>query len=247
MDTHDLAWAAGFFDAEGSISYHLPTNRKTHRANLDVSQSGDGRAPAVLCRFRDVIGAGSIFGPYRGYIYYWRTHDTALITSVVAAALAMAQYREASADPPHARGDTGAVVGRGPRRVVVFTGGIVRAARGASRVGRGHLRWRRHRRCLHTGRQDAPPETHGIRRPGFGVRSRAHSVVQIRRPCRSGSRQWSISPARLVEVAAVPLAIRRRASRGLDHDVAAVAESGAPRASRRSVRSGEANEARGER
>ncbi len=84
MDTRDLAWAAGFFDAEGSISHHLPTNRKTYRANLDVSQAGDGQIPVVLRRFREVIGAGSIFGPYRGYLYYWRTHDTSLITSVVA-------------------------------------------------------------------------------------------------------------------------------------------------------------------
>ncbi len=84
MDTRDLAWAAGFFDAEGSISHHLPTKRRTRRATFDVSQSGDGKIPDVLMRFRDVVGAGSIFGPYRGYLYYWRTHDTGIITSVVA-------------------------------------------------------------------------------------------------------------------------------------------------------------------
>jgi hypothetical protein len=83
MDIRDVAWAAGLFEAEGSITHHLPTGRKTHRPTLDVSQRGDGSAPAVLVRFRDVVGGGSLFGPYRGYLYYWRTHDAGLITSVV--------------------------------------------------------------------------------------------------------------------------------------------------------------------
>ncbi len=84
MDTCHLAWAGGFFEAEGSVSHHLPTGRKTCRATADVSQKGDGTPPKVLTHFRDVIGCGSIFGPYRGYLYYWRTHDAGLVSSTIA-------------------------------------------------------------------------------------------------------------------------------------------------------------------
>jgi hypothetical protein len=83
MDTLDVAWAGGLFEAEGSVSHSLPKGRKTFRATLDVSQRGEGRPPAVLVRFREIVGAGSLFGPYRGYLYYWRSHDAGLIGSVV--------------------------------------------------------------------------------------------------------------------------------------------------------------------
>jgi hypothetical protein len=83
MDIRHVAWAAGFFEAEGSISHHLPTGRRTPRPTLDVSQRGDGIPPAVLVRFREIVGCGSLFGPYRGYLYYWRTHDAGLITSTL--------------------------------------------------------------------------------------------------------------------------------------------------------------------
>jgi hypothetical protein len=83
MDIRDLAWAAGFFEAEGSVSHHLPKGRKTSRATVDVSQKGAGRPPTVLLQFREVVGGGSIFGPYRGYLYYWRTHEAALISSTI--------------------------------------------------------------------------------------------------------------------------------------------------------------------
>jgi len=53
------------------------------RPTLDVSQRGEGTAPAVLVHFREIVGGGSVFGPYRGYLYYWRTHDTGVITAVV--------------------------------------------------------------------------------------------------------------------------------------------------------------------
>src|SRR3954468_17726737 len=83
MDSNRLAWAGGFFEAEGSLSHHLPKGRKTPRATLDLSQKGTDHTPQVLEAFRLVTGCGQIFGPYRGYLYYWRTHDVALIASVV--------------------------------------------------------------------------------------------------------------------------------------------------------------------
>jgi hypothetical protein len=81
MDRAQLAWAAGFFDAEGSITFHLPRGRHQRRATMDVSQAGRDRSPHVLERFRSVVDGGSLFGPYRGYLFYWRTHDAAIITA----------------------------------------------------------------------------------------------------------------------------------------------------------------------
>jgi hypothetical protein len=83
MDIRDVAWAAGLFEAEGSISHSLPKGRKTRRPTLDVSQAATDTAPTVLVRFREIVEGGSLFGPYRSYLYYWRTHDAALISNVV--------------------------------------------------------------------------------------------------------------------------------------------------------------------
>ena len=83
MDLPHVAWAAGLFEAEGSLSHHMPKGRRTPRATLDLSQKGADVIPEVLDRFRQVVECGQIFGPYRGYLYYWRTHDVALIAFVV--------------------------------------------------------------------------------------------------------------------------------------------------------------------
>jgi hypothetical protein len=65
----ELAWAAGFFDGEGSIhlgpAYPGKTNRKCPR--IGIGQSGE-HAPALLKRFQDAVGGlGSIGGPYEKY------------------------------------------------------------------------------------------------------------------------------------------------------------------------------------
>src|SRR5438132_800653 len=76
---NELAWAAGFFDGEGSASSYLPKQRLTHRRQMQASQGGvRGTYPIVLVRFHEAIGGhGGITGPYRGYLYYWKTtrHD----------------------------------------------------------------------------------------------------------------------------------------------------------------------------
>jgi hypothetical protein len=71
----EIAWAAGLFDGEGSASTYLPKERLTRRRQMQVSQGGrPGVLPAVLVRFRDAAdGRGGITGPYRGYLYYWKT------------------------------------------------------------------------------------------------------------------------------------------------------------------------------
>jgi hypothetical protein len=64
----ELAWAAGFFDGEGSI--HLGKNDPgKHRRcpKMSIGQSGE-TAPILLKRFQDAVGGlGSIGGPYGPY------------------------------------------------------------------------------------------------------------------------------------------------------------------------------------
>jgi hypothetical protein len=71
VDTTGHAWAAGFFDAEGSVLIRDQRNRA--RRELAVSQAGDHTAPPVLLRLqRTFDGRGSVRGPRRAYLYYWR-------------------------------------------------------------------------------------------------------------------------------------------------------------------------------
>lgn len=61
-DTHELAWAAGFWDGEG---YTGCTPRKKNgqpQVCLKISQSGD---PSLLYRFQNAVGGiGTVNGPY---------------------------------------------------------------------------------------------------------------------------------------------------------------------------------------
>jgi hypothetical protein len=58
MDTHELAWCAGFFDGEGSTHPGKKGEYKVIR--LSVAQA----ELAPLERFRRAVGLGSIEGPY---------------------------------------------------------------------------------------------------------------------------------------------------------------------------------------
>ena len=65
MNTHELAWAAGFFDGEGHIGVHVGDHsqgRPWKRIDLYLSISQVDRR--VLDRFRDAVGVGSVNGPY---------------------------------------------------------------------------------------------------------------------------------------------------------------------------------------
>jgi hypothetical protein len=72
---HLLAWAAGLYDGEGSCSAYLPRKGRTYRRQMAVSQAGEpGRPPEILSRFKAAVGGiGNITGPYRSYLYYWKT------------------------------------------------------------------------------------------------------------------------------------------------------------------------------
>lgn len=60
LDTHELAWAAGFFDGEGNVS--LSHRKKTYpQIVFQIAQSD--RRP--LDRFAAAVGGGTVRGPYQ--------------------------------------------------------------------------------------------------------------------------------------------------------------------------------------
>lgn len=81
-DTHELAWAAGFWDGEGNSTINKRTSNGQPQVQLQLAQSGDS---ALLQRFQDAVGGlGSISGPYSKGVskvtgkpfqpmYVWRT------------------------------------------------------------------------------------------------------------------------------------------------------------------------------
>jgi len=61
-DTHELAWAAGFFDGEGNIRAKL--NKQSPRSYYYLAISINQVDPQVLERFRRAVGVGKVAGPY---------------------------------------------------------------------------------------------------------------------------------------------------------------------------------------
>lgn len=70
----DLAWAAGFFDGEGSTIARALTSRPGYyQLNVTVPQSGRDGVPPLLLRFQRVmLGMGHINGPNDEFIYMLR-------------------------------------------------------------------------------------------------------------------------------------------------------------------------------
>ncbi len=62
MDT-ELAWAAGFYDGEGSISCTSNNGNPHTRVQLAIGQKNDldGSIAEVLCRFLNAVGVGKIY------------------------------------------------------------------------------------------------------------------------------------------------------------------------------------------
>lgn len=63
----ETAWAAGFFDGEGTTCYSM-TAKSTR---IQISQKN----PELLHRFADAVGAGVVCGPYKngkGEVYQYR-------------------------------------------------------------------------------------------------------------------------------------------------------------------------------
>jgi hypothetical protein len=57
-DREALAWAAGFFDGEGSVFCH----KKEPRLQVSISQID----PRVLDKFAEAVGLGKVYGPFKG-------------------------------------------------------------------------------------------------------------------------------------------------------------------------------------
>jgi len=82
VNDEDIAWAAGLFEGEGTISGYVRRDRPSRTVQLTVYEGAEHGAPALLERFRDVVGEGSIVGPYRGRLYHWTTKRIASVESV---------------------------------------------------------------------------------------------------------------------------------------------------------------------
>jgi hypothetical protein len=74
MDTDEVAWAAGFFDAEGTASSSQRQDRPSRERQMAVYQGGRDEIPAALLRFQRAVGGrGNITGPYRERLFHWST------------------------------------------------------------------------------------------------------------------------------------------------------------------------------
>lgn len=69
MESHDFAWAAGFFDGEGWA------NRSGRGVQARINQAGMDGIPEVLFKFQRIVGVGRINGPIvaegKRPLYYW--------------------------------------------------------------------------------------------------------------------------------------------------------------------------------
>jgi len=74
MSPHELAWAAGFFDGEGSACSSQRRDRPSRERQMVVYQAGRDEIPAALVRFKRAVGdRGNITGPYRDRLFHWST------------------------------------------------------------------------------------------------------------------------------------------------------------------------------
>jgi hypothetical protein len=81
LESHDLAWAAGFFDGEGWA------NRAGRGVRARINQAGPDGVPEVLTKFRRIVGVGRIKGPVtlegRQPLYYWEATSRPDLVRVV--------------------------------------------------------------------------------------------------------------------------------------------------------------------
>ena len=81
MESHDFAWAAGFFDGEGWA------NRARRGVQSRINQAGPDDVPEVLIKFQRIVGVGRIKGPViverRQPLYFWEATSRPDLTRVV--------------------------------------------------------------------------------------------------------------------------------------------------------------------
>jgi hypothetical protein len=86
LDRASLAWAAGFFDGEGSTMLHADKSRPGYlRLEVAVPQADHDGVPTVLLRFQDAIGGlGRIVGPEDDDLYKWISRGRLEAMAVIA-------------------------------------------------------------------------------------------------------------------------------------------------------------------
>ena len=81
MESHDFAWAAGFFDGEGWA------NRTKRGVASRINQASLDGIPEVLTKFRRIVEVGRIKGPVivegRQPLYFWEATSRADLIRVV--------------------------------------------------------------------------------------------------------------------------------------------------------------------
>ena len=81
MESHDFAWAAGFFDGEGWA------NRSGRGVQSRINQAGPDGIPEVLIKFQRIVGVGRIQGPIiiegKQPLYWWIATSGPDLTQVV--------------------------------------------------------------------------------------------------------------------------------------------------------------------
>lgn len=87
MDRTELAWAAGFWDGEGSAYLSGSSDRVTKQPHARINQSSTTGVPEVLVRFRSVVGFGKVQGPDlkdgREPLYRWEISKRAEIEELL--------------------------------------------------------------------------------------------------------------------------------------------------------------------
>jgi len=123
VDPLALAWAAGFFDGEGSTFASERVDRPGYlRLEMTVPQCGHTGMPEALLRFQAaVLGLGSITGPDDDDMYFWRAGGFSEAQAAVAlvwselGCVKRAQATKAMLAVQQ-QYDSGAYAARGPRR-----------------------------------------------------------------------------------------------------------------------------------
>lgn len=89
MDRTELAWAAGFWDGEGSAYLSGALDRARQYPQARINQSGNHWVPEVLIRFQRTVELGVVSGPEikegREPLYKWVVSSTAEIERLASA------------------------------------------------------------------------------------------------------------------------------------------------------------------
>jgi hypothetical protein len=84
VDDHEIAWAAGFFDAEGTACSSQRLDRPSRERQMAVYQGGREAIPEALLRFQRAVGGrGNITGPYRDRLFHWSTKKNSAFDEVM--------------------------------------------------------------------------------------------------------------------------------------------------------------------